>query len=148
MHLLGSGPRFTNIGALEVNLGTIRLSSSGALEVTPSSGTFTNSGRIEMAPNTQFEVNGALSLGASSVLDLDARTQAIFSRVQATGGVTIAGSVVMEAVGGFSAQVGMVFQFLTAASRVGQFTDWDLFTPGNGTAVLEYLASGARVAVV
>jgi hypothetical protein len=131
-----------------VNNGTISLDASAQLELTPSGGTFTNNGTLEMGANTVFRVNGALAMGGSSALNIDVRTQSVFSRVIATGAVTVAGSLTVDFTSGFGGQVGMLFQFISGASRTGQFSDWDLPTPSNGTAVLDYLSNGVRLGIV
>jgi hypothetical protein len=143
--LSGLGAAFNALNLLSLNNGSLTVSNA-SVALQSNGAQFTNDGAITLSEGGSLTILGKVILHASSTLNVTFDSASVFGRLIATGALEVAGT----ASGSFlySPPAGSLFQFLTGASRSGEFTS-EVTTglPGGLNGDVLYFGEGARWAV-
>jgi hypothetical protein len=146
INLLGSST-FSALSTLTTNNGHLNLTLGGVFQTTPFAGTFTNNGVLDLGADRWFQVTGNFVQGSGGTLNMDAFSSSRASRVIASGAATLAGTLGFQFTGGFVPTPGMVFNFLSSASRAGTFANATIPSLPVGAGSVSYLSTGARLVI-
>ncbi len=147
INLVGGNASFPALAGLTTNNGTMSFSLGGIFQVTPGSGTFTNNGVISLTPDRGFRVNGNFVQTGSGSTSFGLLSSTRFSRLQATGTMTLDGSATLNLAGGFVPSPGITFWFVSGASRTGQFSGTTLPSVPGATSSVVYSPTGATLSI-
>jgi hypothetical protein len=114
------------------NEGSLSISGGYALNVAPAGGVFTNAGTITLGDATALRVQGDFvhQEGALLAIGISTGRPLVSGRIVATQAISIAGSLSLQFLRGYSPAPGVAIDFLSAASISGHFT------PGQNPAPL------------
>jgi hypothetical protein len=141
----GSGS-FFNFSTLRGNGGVLSLSDGAVLAVNPGGNNFVNAGRMEIDATSRLNVTGNFTLGSNSVLQVDMLSAVLFGRVNATLTAALGGEV--RARYQYTPTAGATFQFVSAATRLGDFAGTSATgLPSTLKSVVKVLSNGARFEV-
>jgi hypothetical protein len=106
------GVTFANSGTVTINTGTLNLTNPSA-----------NSGSITVAPGALVSITGNFTEGATGVLTVQVGGTATsqFGRITVSSAATLAGTLTIVLVNGFTPSAGDQFTIITDASQSGTF---------------------------
>ena len=118
----GSGATISGIAGLTTNNGSFAI--TGGANFT-TAGAFTNSGKLTVGAASKFTVAGALTETAKGALNFqiaDAPASGQFGLAAVSGAATLAGSIQVTPINGFTGAPGQDFKVLTFGSATGSFS--------------------------
>ncbi len=143
--LSGLGAAFGAISLLSLNNGSLTISNA-SVALQSNGAQFTNDGAITLNQGGSLTILGKVILHATSTLNVTFDSASVFGRLIATGALELAGTVSGSFL--FSPPTGSLFQFLTGASRSGEFTaEVTTGLPNGLNGDVLYFGEGARWAV-